>query len=154
GVSSDGGGGITRPETDGQVLALRRAYRRAGVRVGDVGYFEGHGTGTSVGDATELEALSRAREESPRSAADPVDIGSIKANVGHRKAAAGIAGLIKTACALDAQVLPPTTGCEEPTPELTGDQRTLRVADEPEAWPANRPLYAGVSAMGFGGINT
>jgi len=63
GVSSDGNGGITRPEVDGQILALRRAYRRARFGIETVAYFEGHGTGTSVGDATELQTLSQARRE-------------------------------------------------------------------------------------------
>ncbi|HEY0606951.1 MAG TPA: polyketide synthase, partial [Herpetosiphonaceae bacterium] len=61
GISSDGSGGITRPEVDGQMLAIQRAYKRAGFGIDTVAYFEGHGTGTSVGDATELQALSRAR---------------------------------------------------------------------------------------------
>jgi len=152
GVSSDGSGGITRPEVEGQLLALRRAYHRAGYSAGTVAYFEGHGTGTSVGDATELKALSLARRESAPDAA--AAIGSIKANIGHTKAAAGIAGLIKAAMALDAQILPPTTGCEEPHPELKGESPALRALTEGEPWRTDRPLRAGVSAMGFGGINT
>ena len=121
GISSDGQGGLTRPEVEGQLLALHRAYKRAGFGIETVSYFEGHGTGTSVGDATELRALGRARRESEVDA-PPAAIGSIKANVGHTKAAAGVAGLIKAALALDAQIVPPTTGCEEPHPELTGDR--------------------------------
>ena len=66
GISSDGQGGITRPEVEGQLLALRRAYRRAGFGIGTVAYFEGHGTGTAVGDATELRALGRALREDGR----------------------------------------------------------------------------------------
>jgi enediyne polyketide synthase len=157
GVSSDGSGGITRPEVHGQLLAVQRAYRRAGFGVGSVAYFEGHGTGTSVGDATELQALTRALREAPRPAgADvpPAAIGSIKANIGHTKAAAGVAGLIKATMAVCAQVLPPTTGCERPHPELAGPSPVLRVLAEGEPWPPERPLRAGVSAMGFGGINT
>ncbi len=156
GISSDGQGGITRPEVEGQLLALARAYRRAGFGIETVPYFEGHGTGTSVGDATELRALGRLLgDASP--GAPPAVIGSIKANIGHTKAAAGVAGLIKAALALDAQILPPTTGCEQPHPELDGngcvDQPRLRVLRKGQPWPADRPLRAGVSAMGFGGIN-
>ncbi len=159
GISSDGQGGITRPEVEGQLLALRRAYRRAGFGIETVAYFEGHGTGTSVGDATELRALGRALRETAAETNRPgtiplgPSIGSIKANIGHTKAAAGVAGLIKAALALDAQILPPTTGCEQPHPELTGDQPALRVLKKGRPWPADRPLRAGVSAMGFGGIN-
>src|SRR5262249_45027405 len=99
GISSDGKGGITRPEVEGQLLALRRAYRRASFGIETVAYFEGHGTGTSVGDTVELQALSRARSESSAQAS-PAAIGSIKANIGHTKAAAGIAGLIKATLAV------------------------------------------------------
>src|SRR5215212_2119147 len=153
GVSSDGSGGITRPEVDGQLLALRRAYRRAGFGAETVAYFEGHGTGTSVGDATELRVLSRVRLEGS-SGTPPAAIGSIKANIGHTKAAAGVAGLIKATTALRAQILPPTTGCEKPHQELIGKAPALRVLSEGEPWPSDGPLRAGVSAMGFGGINT
>jgi len=153
GVSSDGSGGITRPELDGQLLAIQRAYHRAGFGVDTVAYFEGHGTGTSVGDATELQALSRARKEAAPSA-PPAAIGTIKANIGHTKAAAGVAGLIKATMALGAGLLPPTTGCEEPHLALTSDSPALRVLTDGEAWPPGAPLRAAVSAMGFGGINS
>ena len=153
GVSSDGSGGITRPRMEGQLLALQRAYRRAGFGIETVAYFEGHGTGTSVGDVTEMRALSRARRESAGRVA-PAAIGSIKANIGHTKAAAGIAGLIKAALALDAGVIPPATGCEEPHAELSGEAPALRVLRTSEPWPAGQPPRAGVSAMGFGGLNT
>jgi len=153
GISSDGSGGITRPEVDGQLLALRRAYRRAGFGIETITYFEGHGTGTSVGDTTELRVLSRARREAEPEA-PPAVIGSIKANFGHTKAAAGIAGLIKTTMALHTQIVPPTTGCEEPHSELASETPALKVSREGQFWPADRPLRAGVSAMGFGGINT
>lgn len=151
GISSDGAGSMTRPEISGQTLALERAYRRAGIDISAVGYFEGHGTGTEVGDLTELQtigALRRSRES------EPAAIGSIKANIGHTKAAAGAAGLIKATLALDSCILPPTTGCDEPHPELTGDRPALRILREPQPWVAERARYASVSAMGFGGINT
>jgi enediyne polyketide synthase len=152
GISSDGRGGITRPEVEGQLLALRRAYRRAGFGIETVALFEGHGTGTAVGDATELQALGRARREATVEA-PPAVIGTIKANIGHTKAAAGVAGLLKAAMALRAELLPPATNCEVPHPELDGDRPALRVLRQGEPWPIDRPLRAGVSAMGFGGIN-
>ncbi len=153
GISSDGAGGITRPEVDGQLQAIHRAYRRADYGIDTVEYFEGHGTGTNVGDATELKVISRARRESNTSASRAA-IGSIKANIGHTKAAAGIAGLIKATLAVHTQTLPPITGCERPHPELDGDAAALRILREPETWPDGKPLRASVSAMGFGGINT
>ncbi|MBN2475117.1 MAG: SDR family NAD(P)-dependent oxidoreductase [Pirellulales bacterium] len=152
GVSSDGSGGITRPEAEGQLLALRRAYRRAGFGIETVPYFEGHGTGTSVGDPTELQALASAlRESSP--CTRPAVIGSIKANIGHTKAAAGVAGVIKATMAVKHQLLPPGAGWQQPHPVLADQGRVLRLADRGEVWPGDRPLRAGVSAMGFGGIN-
>ena len=152
GISSDGKGGITRPEVEGQLLALRRAYRRAGFGIESVAYFEGHGTGTSVGDTVELQALSRARTET-NAQTFPAAIGSIKANIGHTKAAAGIAGLIKATLALKSGIIPPTTGCEHPHSEITRPSPSLRVLKTAEPWPKDQPLRAGVSSMGFGGIN-
>lgn len=152
GISSDGKGGITRPEVEGQLLALRRTYRRAGFGIETVAYFEGHGTGTSVGDTVELQALSRARSEG-NAQASPAAIGSIKANIGHTKAAAGIAGLIKATLAVKTGVIPPTTGCEDPHSETLGQSPSLRVLKTAELWPADLPLRAGVSSMGFGGID-
>jgi enediyne polyketide synthase len=153
GISSDGSGGITRPEVEGQLQALRRAYARAEYGIDSVAYFEGHGTGTNVGDATELKVISRARREA-RADAPPAAIGSIKGNIGHTKAAAGIAGLLKATMAVHTQLLPPTTGCDRPHPELKGPSPALRVLREPEPWPADRAVRASVSAMGFGGMNT
>ena len=152
GISSDGSGGITRPEIGGQLLALERAYRRAGFGIESVAYFEGHGTGTAVGDAVELQALSRARQERGKRGF-PAAIGSVKANIGHTKAAAGVAGLIKTICALDSGTIPPTTGCEDPHPEFSNATCSLRTLKKAEPWPAGEPFRAGISSMGFGGIN-
>jgi enediyne polyketide synthase len=148
GISSDGHGGLTRPEVQGQLLALRRAYARAGFGPDTVGYFEGHGTGTAAGDATELRALCQARQETGAESA--AALSTIKANVGHTKAAAGIAGLIKAAMAVNQHIRPPATGCETPHPEMKDGLRALR---EPELWPESLAVRAGVSAMGFGGIN-
>ncbi|RKT19443.1 enediyne polyketide synthase [Streptomyces sp. 1114.5] len=153
GVSSDGKGGITRPEAGGHRLALARAYGRAGYGVETVSYFEGHGTGTALGDATEIEALSSARRNADPTAA-PAALGTIKGNFGHTKAAAGVAGLIKAALAVHHQVIPPATGHVDPHPGLLGDTATMYVPRQAELWPADQPVRAGVSAMGFGGINT
>ncbi|MBM2620114.1 SDR family NAD(P)-dependent oxidoreductase [Actinoplanes sp. LDG1-06] len=153
GVSSDGKGGITRPEVDGYRLALRRAYDRAGFSLGTVALFEGHGTGTKVGDTTELTALARARQaDGPVSG--PAAIGSIKAMIGHTKAAAGVAGFIKAVQAVHHEVLPPTVACFDPMEPLTGPDAVLRALPRAEPWPSGQPVRAGVTAMGFGGINT
>ncbi|QGN48365.1 SDR family NAD(P)-dependent oxidoreductase [Micromonospora sp. WMMC415] len=153
GISSDGKGGITRPEVNGYQLALRRAYERAGFGIDTVGLFEGHGTGTAVGDATELKALSLARR-----AADPrapkAAISSVKGMIGHTKAAAGVAGLIKAAMAVHHEMIPPAIGCVDPHELLTADDAALRVLRRAEPWPGDTPVRAGITAMGFGGINT
>ncbi|MGC5053301.1 type I polyketide synthase [Micromonospora sp. DT48] len=153
GVSSDGRGGMTRPEADGYRLALRRAYQRAGFGVETVPLFEGHGTGTAVGDATELRALGAERRSAGPQAA-PAAIGSIKAMIGHTKAAAGVAGLIKAVLAVHHQVIPPTVGCTDPHAELVTDRPALRVVRQAEPWPEGAAQRAGITAMGFGGINT
>lgn len=152
GISSDGQGGITRPEISGQMLALRRAYARSGYGIDDVAYFEGHGTGTPIGDATELQALSRARSET-MSHTPPAALGSIKANIGHTKAAAGVAGLMKATMAVHTRILPPTTGCDDLHPELASKAARLRVLREAEPWPNASPVRAGINGFGFGGIN-
>ncbi|MFF5179677.1 SDR family NAD(P)-dependent oxidoreductase [Micromonospora sp. NPDC000316] len=153
GVSSDGKGGITRPEEEGYRLALRRAYERAGFGIETVAMFEGHGTGTEVGDATELRALTEARRLAGASGT-PAAISSIKGMIGHTKAAAGVAGLLKAVLAVHHQMLPPTIGCEDPHDVLTSAEAKLRVLPAAEPWPADAQLRAGITAMGFGGINT
>ncbi|HEY3734440.1 MAG TPA: type I polyketide synthase [Streptosporangiaceae bacterium] len=153
GISSDGSGGITRPEVAGYQLALSRAYERAGFGIDTVPMFEGHGTGTPVGDATELKALSSARAAADPAAA-PAAISTVKGIIGHTKAAAGIAGLIKAAMAVHRQVLPPTAGCVNPHEVLSEEPVSLRVLRKAEPWPDGAPVRAGVSSMGFGGINT
>ncbi|MER7898976.1 type I polyketide synthase [Streptomyces sp. NPDC096046] len=153
GISSDGQGGITRPEVSGYRLALRRAYERAGFGIDTIPLFEGHGTGTAVGDRTELTALMGARAAA-NPTAPAAAISSIKGMIGHTKAAAGIAGLIKSAKAVDSQVLPPAVGCVNPHELLVGEQANLRVLRTAEAWPQDVPRRVGITAMGFGGINT
>ena len=146
GMSSDGFGGMTRPEASGQRLALQRAYAKAGIPIDSVTLFEGHGTGTPVGDPIEIETITSLLGNAN---GHPRFIGSIKANVGHTKAAAGIAGLLKAMMAVKEGVVPPITGCTEPR-----DTKSLSVTQSPLPWPENAARRAAVSAMGFGGINT
>ncbi|HEX8007243.1 MAG TPA: acyltransferase domain-containing protein, partial [Trebonia sp.] len=150
--SSDGHGGITRPEADGHALAMRRAYDLAGYGPDTVGLFEGHGTGTRVGDAAEVAAISAIRLQAGASSA--AALGSIKANIGHTKAAAGVAGLTKVVMSVHTGVIPPTTGCEAPMEPLTGPDRMLEIRRAAAPWPEGPPRRASVSAVGFGGINT
>jgi len=152
GYSSDGKGGITRPEASGHRLAIQRAYASAGFGFETVSYLEGHGTGTAVGDATELRAFSEERRASDPEAA-PAYISTVKGNFGHSKAAAGVAGLLKAILAVRHQVIPPATSHYDPHPELLGERPALRVPDSAQLWPDGAPIRAGVSSMGFGGIN-
>ena len=152
GYSSDGAGGMTAPGLDGQLRALRRAYERAGYSIGTVGLIEGHGTGTSLGDKVELTALRRLLDEAP--GATVCQIGSIKANIGHCKAAAGVAGLIKAVLALERKIIPPTVNCARPNPVFGVPLGRLRPSLEGRAWESGpTPRRASVSAMGFGGSN-
>jgi enediyne polyketide synthase len=148
GTSTDGSGGLTRPRSHGQTLAMARAYRMAGIEPHHIELVEGHGTGTKVGDEVELTALSQIRGDGARRAA----LGSVKANIGHTKAAAGVAGLIKATLAVHHGVLPPTTGVDSPHVLLRRAGTPLRVLAEPEPWQTTTPL-ASVSSMGFGGVN-
>jgi enediyne polyketide synthase len=151
GMSTDGRGGLTRPTVAGQRAALERAYRLAGFDAGTVPLFEAHGTGTAVGDPVEIAAIAAVRRAA--GAGFPAAVGSIKANIGHTKAAAGVAGLIKTVIALDRQIVPAATACEEPHPAVLEHRDMVAVPPESRLWPVDQPLRAGVSAMGFGGIN-
>jgi enediyne polyketide synthase len=153
GYSSDGKGGITRPEQDGHRMAIRRAYARAGFGFETVRYIEGHGTGTAVGDDTELRAFTAERMSVDPKVDAPAVISTVKGNIGHTKAAAGVAGLIKAIMAVRHQVIPPATGHFDPHPVLTEDQPALRVINQAELWPEGAPIRAGISSMGFGGIN-
>lgn len=152
GYSSDGIGGITAPKAEGQVRALSRAYQRAGYPISSVDLIEGHGTGTALGDKIEITALLRTLEDAPED--QFCRIGSIKGNIGHCKAAAGIAGLIKTVMALNRKILPPTVNCVHPNPVFGRPLGRLRPNVRGEAWTSDhKPRRASVSAMGFGGSN-
>jgi len=153
--SSDGKGkSMTAPRLEGQILALQRAYAQAGIRPATVGLIEAHGTGTSLGDASELDAVARvlrADGATPASCA----IGSVKSMVGHTKSAAGITGLMKVALALYHKTLPATLHVEKPNPKLLEAGTPIFVNTETLPWipPAATPRRGGVSAFGFGGTN-
>ena len=156
GAASDGKErALTAPGHDGQVRALERAYARAGISPATVAYVEAHGTGTVVGDHAELESLThvyRAAGATPRAVA----IGSVKSMIGHTKATAGMAGLVKTALALYHRVLPPTIGVDKPNTLALPSDGAFYVNTALRPWmasPADTPRRAAVSAFGFGGTN-
>jgi acyl transferase domain-containing protein len=144
--------GLTAPSPVAQAKMLRAAYRRAGVAPQDVHYVEAHGTGTMLGDPIEAQSLGAVLGEG-RPADAPLVIGSVKTNIAHLEAAAGIAGLIKTAIMLRRGMVPPSLHFNEPNPHIAFEGLNLRVGTELEPWPADRPLFAGVSAFGWGGTN-
>ena len=156
GVASDGRAvGVLAPRVEGEELALRRAYyAAAGVAPSSVGLVEAHGTGTLVGDAVEVEALTRVFGE--RTGAPHCALGSVKSMIGHTMPAAGMAGFIKAVLALHDKVLPPTLNVTEPSPRLGLDRTPFYINTEARPWvhgdPA-QPRRAGVNAFGFGGIN-
>ncbi|MEC1417479.1 SDR family NAD(P)-dependent oxidoreductase [Bacillus haynesii] len=154
GISSDGKGGLIRPSVEGQRLALERAYEMADYGAGEVDYFEAHGTGTSLGDTIELETIKKVIAQSPTNTV-PHYIGSVKGNIGHTKAAAGIAGLIKAALVVKNRVIPPITGCYEPHDLLSPATSEIKITNHPILVNnEDRKIRASVSSMGFGGINT
>ncbi|MFD8856247.1 beta-ketoacyl synthase N-terminal-like domain-containing protein, partial [Streptomyces vinaceus] len=156
GTSSDGRfKSIYAPRAQGQQLALRRAYEDADVAPGSVELFEAHGTGTAVGDHTELSALGSfvAEEQDERGYAA---IGSVKSQIGHTKAAAGAAGLIKLALSLHQKILPPTINVEKPSKSVDPEQTPFYVNSQARPWiadPGRDKRRAAVSSFGFGGTN-
>ncbi|MDF9393821.1 MULTISPECIES: type I polyketide synthase [Methylococcus] len=153
GVSSDGRGGITAPSAKGQSLALLRAYRAAGYAPQTLAFVEGHGTGTAVGDRIELEGVAGALAAYGAVEDHSVGMTSFKSIVGHTKAAAGIGGFIKAVLAVNRRVVPPTAGCTEPHASFADSARGLYPVQEGQIREPGECLRAGVSAMGFGGIN-
>ncbi|WP_426295545.1 beta-ketoacyl synthase N-terminal-like domain-containing protein [Dyadobacter endophyticus] len=149
GVSSDGAGAsVMSPTVHGQVKAIRQAWEMAGIGTDQIGYLEAHGTGTPLGDKTELETLAAVFGQDGAKAG----IGSVKSMIGHAMPAAGIAGVIKTVLALYHGQLPPTLHCEEPI-EALADTRFAPVKQLTDWRQSGLPRYAGVNAFGFGGIN-
>ncbi|MEI7733283.1 MAG: SDR family NAD(P)-dependent oxidoreductase, partial [Verrucomicrobiota bacterium] len=155
GSSSDGrGNAIYAPRADGQKEALQRAYADAKVSPDSIDLVEAHGTGTKVGDATELQALTEVYRAA-RPAGSWAALGSVKSQIGHSKAAAGVAGLIKAALALHHKVLPPTIKVTQPIDEAAPGKSPFYINTQKRPWlpKAAHPRRAGVSAFGFGGTN-
>ncbi|MFF7457091.1 SDR family NAD(P)-dependent oxidoreductase [Kitasatospora sp. NPDC008115] len=154
-VNNDGSlkAGYTAPSVEGQAAVIAEALAVAGVEAGSVGYVEAHGTGTALGDPIELAALTRAFRETTE-ATGYCAIGSVKANIGHLDAAAGVAALIKAVLALRQEAIPPTPHFTKPNPELDLESGPFFVNDRLRPWPrGGGPRRAGVSSFGIGGTN-
>ncbi|MCX4884635.1 type I polyketide synthase [Streptomyces sp. NBC_00847] len=145
--------GITVPNGASQEAAMRAAYASAGVSPHEVQYVEAHGTGTPVGDPIEAAAIGRVLSTN-RPDNEPIFVGSVKTNIGHLEAAAGVAGLIKAALCLKHGRIPGHLHLKDPNPAIPFAAYGLRVPTQLIDWPtSNRPRYAGVNSFGFGGTN-
>jgi acyl transferase domain-containing protein/NAD(P)-dependent dehydrogenase (short-subunit alcohol dehydrogenase family) len=158
GMASDGRAGIMQPVASQQAAAVRRAVTRAGCKLQDLDFIEGHGTGTRAGDRTELEGLAFALSIEGSVTGGALErrwgIGSLKSLIGHTKATAGVASLIKAVAAVNRRVIPPTAGCDEPNEAFNGAAAGLFPIRFGEVRAPDAVMRAGVSAFGFGGINT
>lgn len=145
--------GFTAPSIGGQAAAIRAAQAMADVSAESIGYVEAHGTGTTLGDPIEIAALTQAfRFSTDRKGY--CAIGSVKTNVGHLDAAAGVTGLIKTALALKHHTLPPSLHFEKPNPQIDFESSPFYVNTTIRPWDVGTtPCRAGVSAFGIGGTN-
>jgi acyl transferase domain-containing protein len=154
GISNDGDrkAAYSAPSVDGQVAAIRAALADGGVSPGEIGFVEGHGTGTLLGDPIEVAALNEAYPGLERGR---VLLGSVKGNVGHLDVAAGMAGLVKAALAVARGTVPPTAHFSSANPRIPFATGPFRVNATPEPWPGppHRRKLAGVSAFGMGGTN-
>ena len=149
--SSDGSDvSVMAPSAKGQIATLKTVWEQSGMNPKKIGYVEGHGTATQVGDKVEIATLT---EFFGDNTAPPALLGSVKSNIGHAMPAAGMVGLIKTALALYHKKIPPTLHCEKPMKAML-NSRFLPVQQLTDWDEEKYPLVAGVNAFGFGGINS
>ncbi len=143
-------GGLTVPSQGAQEKLLRQALHAAGLEPGEIDYLEAHGTGTALGDPIEMGALASVFHNRRQ----PLWIGSVKTNIGHLEAAAGIAGMIKIILALEHEAIPPHLHFHKPNPYIPWDDLPARIPTGQVPWPrTDRPRLAGVSSFGFSGTN-
>jgi acyl transferase domain-containing protein/acyl carrier protein len=153
-VNHDGhSSGLTVPNPVAQRAVIRTALADAGLAPTEIDYLEAHGTATQLGDPIELRAMADVLCQG-RPADAPLRLGSVKANLGHLEAAAGITGVMKVILALQNKQLPPSINFSEPTPHFDWDRHAIRVVTELSEWQTgDHPRAAGVSAFGFSGTN-
>lgn len=153
GISNDGGnkGSFTAPSTEGQSAAISKAIDDAQISPDAITYVETHGTATPIGDPIEMEGLKMAFGNQQKN--NYCAIGSIKSNIGHLTAAAGVAGLIKTILAMNNKLIPPSLGFEKPNPSIDFQNSPFFVNSKLSKWDSSEPLRAGVSSFGVGGTN-
>ncbi|MGD1807096.1 type I polyketide synthase [Dapis sp. BLCC M126] len=153
-VNQDGlSNGITAPNGPAQQAVIRQALAKANVEPHRISYVEVHGTGTSLGDPIEVRSLKKVLM-SGRSSNEPCWMGSVKTNIGHLEAAAGIAGLIKVVLSLQHQEIPPHLHLKKLNPLISLASTPFAIPTEPQPWLVGmQPRFAGVSSFGFGGTN-
>jgi amino acid adenylation domain-containing protein len=155
GINNDGGnkGSFTAPSAEGQADAINKAMHDAQISPSTISYIEAHGTATPIGDPIEIEGLQIAFGEQALN--NYCAIGSIKSNMGHLTAAAGVAGLIKTILALNHKKIPPSLGYSIPNPVIDFDNSPFFVNNKLTDWDTheNEPRRAGISSFGVGGTN-
>lgn len=152
-VNHDGASnGLTAPNGKMQEDVVAQALANAGVAAQDIHYVEAHGTGTNLGDPIEVNALARSlRSDTPEK---PLLIGSVKTNIGHLEAAAGVAALIKMALSMKAKCIPPHLHFETPNPYISWDKYNLQVPVKTQEWPSDtKETFGSVSAFGLSGTN-
>src|SRR5262249_36256676 len=145
--------GLTAPNVLAQESMLHQALRNAGVAPEELGFIETHGTGTSLGDPIEVEALTAVLGR-PRADGSPCVLGAGKSNIGHLEAAAGVAGLIKAVLCLYHQQIPKNLHFRALNPRIDLSGTPFVIPVESVAWPAQgKPRLAGVSSFGISGTN-
>ncbi|BAY50153.1 beta-ketoacyl synthase (plasmid) [Scytonema sp. HK-05] len=145
--------GLTVPNGSAQQVLIRQALKNAKVEPSEINYVEAHGTGTPLGDPIEVRALGAVLGEG-RSPDNPVIIGSVKTNIGHLEASAGVAGLIKVVLSLQHNEIPAHLHFKQPSPYINWDELPVKVPTSPIPWfPGEKRRLAGVSSFGLSGTN-
>ncbi|KIG14632.1 Malonyl CoA-acyl carrier protein transacylase [Enhygromyxa salina] len=152
-VNQDGhSNGLTAPNVVAQRALIRAALRDAELEAGSIGYVEAHGTGTALGDPIEMQAIV-AEYGAPSSAAPVCAVGSVKSNIGHLEAAAGLAGVAKAIACLEHGQIPASLHFQTLNPAIDLGGSRVKIASEPRAWVSQAQRHAAVSSFGMGGTN-